>query len=1101
MTEPGRATVEIVADASGFATTLKRDADKQLRKVDLNVKPISDQIAAGLTDGVDRALDDLPDTAKQAFEEVARDADRVFDEVGDDAKDTADKVGREFQQSGERAEDAFEELRRKASAELAALQVRIADTKRSLHDMNEEWARTGDDAVRTKIRKETSLLRDLERAAQDLGGTSEEAFAKMAAAADREFAKAQKVADREFARIAAAARVAADRQAKEFRRAADKSEKSFRDMSRAADREFDQIVAKAKTAAAAISGGFGSVGKVGPLVKVLSTFAAIGSLIGPLTIGSIALGKAIAAVGKGLVTAAPLVAFLPSLAGAVGLIVGTLKLAGPALATAFAPVARQFVDADGNATAVTKTLQKLIAVGVEPLAKAFVKVNLPTIVAAMGQIAAATNRVITATGAWLNSVEGQQLIRIISEATAQAFDRLAPKITAAAVAMGRLAIRAGDKAIAGLGDLVGRVLDKFTAWADSTSIDDINRGLAMFKEGWAGLKTAFDHVVEVVDWVVDHQAQIKAFSTALGVFAVIGGAVSGNWPAAIIGGMSLLITNWDTVVRVFAGAKAWWKKIWTTLRDDPSVRDFVAAVKEHFDKLAPIIKEWWAEFQQKTLPKLKELWHTIRDELIPAVTDFIRAVSPFILWLFQEALPRVTGTFGLMIDVIRGALRTIAGIFEIFTAFITGDWKRLWHGLEDVVVGFRTVLWAVFGGALKTIWAEVQAFAAAVAGIWNSLWDGVGSAVVGAFTAALAAVRGFFADLGTWFANLPGQVGGALASMAGLLSDVLGRMFQAGLFAIGVGVGLILAAFLVLPRMVIDGLAALPGLLTEFFAFVWSTVLPAVWAGIWAVVNGFLSLPFMALAAVTGLAGMLWGFFTNVWTTGVAITSAGIDAVVAFFTNLPGRALGALASLGSIIGGAFTAALAWARSAVASGFDSIMALIGSVPGRISSFTGAMFNAGANLIRGFMSGLSQIGGFAGNVASAIVSGIRAGLNGVIGGINSGIAAIDAILPGSLPRIPSLATGGLTTREGLARLHPRELVLPLEDRRATDLLARALAEADAGLRAAGVLPPEAATPAFDIRVYIGDRELTDLVNTEISERDRTLKQRVKAKASIR
>lgn len=93
-----------------------------------------------------------------------------------------------------------------------------------------------------------------------------------------------------------------------------------------------------------------------------------------------------------------------------------------------------------------------------------------------------------------------------------------------------------------------------------------------------------------------------------------------------------------------------------------------------------------------------------------------------------------------------------------------------------------------------------------------------------------------------------------------------------------------------------------------------------------------------------------------------------------------------------------------------------------------------------------------------------------------------------------RITGMAVGGVTTREGLVNIHPQELVLPLESRRTSDLLARAIEDSNAGLRSVGI-PTGTATPQFDVRVYIGDTELTDMVDVRISERNRDLKTRVR------
>lgn len=85
-----------------------------------------------------------------------------------------DAAGRDMDQLAAQAEVAKKGIgsvgaeARDATGDLTALRARIDATKLGIKDMNAEWARTGDDKIRAKIRKEMSLLRDLERAAKDV---------------------------------------------------------------------------------------------------------------------------------------------------------------------------------------------------------------------------------------------------------------------------------------------------------------------------------------------------------------------------------------------------------------------------------------------------------------------------------------------------------------------------------------------------------------------------------------------------------------------------------------------------------------------------------------------------------------------------------------------------------------------------------------------------------------------------------------------------------------------------------------------------------------------------------------------------------------------
>lgn len=341
---------------------------------------------------------------------------------------------------------------------------------------------------------------------------------------------------------------------------------------------------------------------------------------------------------------------------------------------------------------------------------------------------------------------------------------------------------------------------------------------------------------------------------------------------------------------------------------------------------------------------------------------------------------------------------------------------------------------------------------------WPKLLEDFGAALSMVFGPmiddALDAVGEFFTTIGHWFSELPGRVGDWLSSLPGLLVDLIVDMFDAALHAIGFGIGLLIAGMLTLPPLMLGALLGLGQIIGDFFVGLWNDV--------------------------TTKAGEAW------------------DALVNFATEAPGKFFAALAQLGPMIGGAFTAALAWAKNAAVAGFDNIVAFVHSVPGRISALGPQMLQAGKNLIGGLFNGLKAVGGFVGDIASSIFHGIKGLLNQVIGGINSGLARVDDALPFSLPRLPQLARGGLTTDEGAANLHPQELVLPLEDRRAVDLLAAAMREAQAGLAAAGV---PGAEPQFEVHVHLSAEPIKELARVEIRETNRSARSRVKARTSSR
>jgi hypothetical protein len=447
------------------------------------------------------------------------------------------------------------------------------------------------------------------------------------------------------------------------------------------------------------------------IARVTATVAAAASAVGPLTTGLLAAGKAMATFGKAAARLTPLAALLPSLAGALGLIVGTLKVAGPGLAKVLEPVTKFFRTADGEAGAFAKRLQSIIGIGVKPLATAFAVLNLPHIATAMERITYSVNNVITSFGGWLNSVEGVNMIRSITEGTADAFRSLEPKIINAAVALGRLAGRAGNKAITGLGDLIGRILDKFTAWANSTSMEDINRALKDLAGYGDRLKATWVVIRDIGQWLSSHQDQIRSFSDAMAGGAIALGVATGNLPAIIGGAVTLIINHWSQLKGVFAGAGGWigemadrWTHDWgrqqvakgvqdtlIALRDGfrsatedigPKWTAFINSVKGAWQEWAPIIGAWWSNIGAPIFRLIGEALGTwlssTLDVLTRAATGLaalgqaFRALIPPFLNMVSTIITGAAKAFGWMPE-IGPKLRTAAAEFEAFKNRVNAD--------------------------------------------------------------------------------------------------------------------------------------------------------------------------------------------------------------------------------------------------------------------------------------------------------------------------------------------------------------------------------------------------------------------------------------------
>jgi TP901 family phage tail tape measure protein len=164
---------------------------------------------------------------------------------------------------------------------------------------------------------------------------------------------------------------------------------------------------------------------------------------------------------------------------------------------------------------------------------------------------------------------------------------------------------------------------------------------------------------------------------------------------------------------------------------------------------------------------------------------------------------------------------------------------------------------------------------------------------------------------------------------------------------------------------------------------------------------------------------------------------------------------------------AFQIMINWVRDH----WDDITSTIGDSVGAIGNFFEAIYAVAKGTINGIIRAWNAIDfSFSVSIPDWVPE---------IGG--SGFSISDVV-----PDIPLLQTGGFTTAEGLAMLHPDEMVLPLTNSNGINALAAAIQEAG-GTGGDGQI---------QVVVQIGNETITQMVDTQVNRNNKTLTRRARA-----
>lgn len=385
---------------------------------------------------------------------------------------------------------------------------------------------------------------------------------------------------------------------------------------------------------------------------------------------------------------------------------------------------------------------------------------------------------------------------------------------------------------------------------------------------------------------------------------------------------------------------------------------FGAQLRRIFDSIAPALvplsdalavglKLFLAEMMQ-IIPQIMPALLTF----IQTIPDMMEAVAMFLVAITKDgpALSRfILDAANAIMAFLEGSAKVIAWleaaylwIVKLNDAFPIMGWQRQVIGLGiaiEAVKNFFVDLWSKIVGAAKAV------------GSW---FADLGRAIWGWLTDAGGAVADWFNATVRWFQLLPGRVVGFLASMPARVTAVVSRMAHQALFWVGWLVG-----------QWYRFMTEAPGKIVAAVAFAWAWISRKFSEGVAATIANIRAFPgqvasfFAALwASVTAWVARTWSsvtsWFARTRQDMINKILSGINAVIGFFKTLPGRAGAEAKSFKDRIVAFFSGAKDW-----------------------------LFSAGQAIVRGIISGVSSLWGWAVDKVRSFASDILSGFKRALG----------------------------------------------------------------------------------------------------------------------
>lgn len=201
------------------------------------------------------------------------------------------------------------------------------------------------------------------------------------------------------------------------------------------------------------------------------------------------------------------------------------------------------------------------------------------------------------------------------------------------------------------------------------------------------------------------------------------------------------------------------------LGPDSPVLSTIDTIRSVVSQLVPTLTQYFNQIKAAVLPALQAIWSTIQTDVVPALAAFVSAATPIVKFLIEKLGPVVASTFGMILTVIKGALQIISGVLNVFAGLFSGDWSRMWKGVQQIFSGAITIVTALVRNMMTGLSAIFSIAGTALKAAASRIWDGIKAAFAAAPGQMLSIGRQIIDGLINGIRNAAGAVWSAAQSV------------------------------------------------------------------------------------------------------------------------------------------------------------------------------------------------------------------------------------------------------------------------------------------------------------------------------------------------
>lgn len=152
----------------------------------------------------------------------------------------------------------------------------------------------------------------------------------------------------------------------------------------------------------------------------------------------------------------------------------------------------------------------------------------------------------------------------------------------------------------------------------------------------------------------------------------------------------------------------------------PGFQPAAEGFRGFLSQIGPPLEEFANKLLERVGPAIRQISEVFGRDLLPAIGTFMAAIGP-VAGFFIDVLGRVALiALQLFVDVLTGVLEQAAGVLNIFSALVTGNWSAFWSGIRQIATGQLRIVGSVIAAAFRLIVSIISGGLRAAAGFATS---------------------------------------------------------------------------------------------------------------------------------------------------------------------------------------------------------------------------------------------------------------------------------------------------------------------------------------------------------------------------------------------